>query len=274
MPAFVHPLDLEILLALAWSGPLLTAHLRLLVAPTMDPSGLLKHLRALKAAHLVDGHLYYQRRKGEAPKRRGWVWTITPEGFRLLPEDRRKPEAPPALRRALLDHDLLVGAFVACVVDQARPVLSGVQVVHEVRLDAERPRPRCDAIVVLKRSPHPGLPHVPWQSAPAVAEETVRGFAVEVDRETEGIGVIRDKAAGYKQVWGDPSFYRRYGRMPVPLWVVPNRRRLGTIMEAWRAVWPEGRWYMTTDDRLPALHFDGYARGEVRPVDLLDGWLR
>jgi hypothetical protein len=104
--------------------------------------------------------------------------------------------------------------------------------------------------------------------------EAVRGWAVEVDRATEGLSVIRHKAVAYKAIAENPDFYGRewHGRMPIPLWLVPDRVRAAAILDVWATVWPGGRWLLMTEASLPRLVAVEYRAGETRQVTLLDGW--
>lgn len=46
---------------------------------------------------------------------------------------------------------------------------------------------------------------------------------------------------------GTPVWEKRYGRFPLPMWLVPSDRRLYQILQLWRQAWPVGKWVMTTD---------------------------
>jgi hypothetical protein len=78
-------------------------------------------------------------------------------------------------------------------------------------------------------------------------------YAVEVDQSTEPIKTLRDKALAYRRIREDPTWFQRFGKLPLPLWVAPDRERLKAIHAAWVAAWPAGRWYLTTDADLPTL---------------------
>ncbi len=84
--------------------------------------------------------------------------------------------------------------------------------------------------------------------------------------------MIREKAAAYQRIWQDPSFYARYGRMPIPLWIVPDTTRADIIMRTWAEVWPAGRWCITTDPHLATLRAVEWHAGQQRAIGLLDGW--
>ncbi len=259
-------LDLELLLALAWCAPLTTAQLYRLIDPGMAVRQMRRRLQGLEHSGLVASQLAYHRSAGgTSPRALGKVYGITRHGFECLPDDDRRPVQGAKVRTALLDHDLTVGELVSLVVAHVRPVLSGITIEREVRLDAMKPRPRCDAILTIRHA-------VPWTTAPPADGETRTGWAIEVDRRTEARSIIREKAEAYKRIWADPAYYVGGRRMPVPLWIVPDARRANAIVREWFAVWPEGRWLMTTVDRLPDLVFTEYRDGGQRMHSLLTGW--
>jgi hypothetical protein len=257
---------LDLLLALAWCAPLTTEQMYRLIAPPMAVRQMRRRLQGLESAGMVRGQLAYRRDAGrKAPICIGKVYGCLAAGFHALPDDDRRPAQPAKVRHALLDHDLAVGELVSLVVARVRPVLSGITIEREVRLDAMKPRPRCDAILTIRHA-------VPWTTAPPADGETRTGWAIEVDRRTEARSIIREKAEAYKRIWADPAYYVGGRRMPVPLWIVPDARRANAIVREWFAVWPEGRWLMTTVDRLPDLVFTEYRDGGQRMHSLLTGW--
>lgn len=103
-------------------------------------------------------------------------------------------------------------------------------------------------------------------------DETIQGYAVEIDRQTEGIGIVREKALSYRAIWRDTEFYRRCGRLPVPLWIVPTERRLEAVMRTWASVWPEGVWLIATDAALQQDVVEEWDGGVRRTCRLFDGW--
>jgi hypothetical protein len=266
----ISGVDLETLVALAWAAPLLSPHLRTVATPGMDQSNFHKRLLRLQKIGYVDGGMWYRKDAQRLPRRGGRFWGLTPKGAQEVPEDRR-PDRPAVVRQSLLDHDLVVSDLLTALLDRGRQAIGGLTLVREVRLDRAQPKPKCDAVVVLRSGPT--VDAVPWVSRMApTGDDRLRGWAVEVDRRTERLPVIREKALAYKRVWNDPAFYERYGRMPVPLWIVPDQDRANQIMQAWHSVWPEGRWYVTTDAALPALRCVEWNVGQQRTVGLLDGW--
>ena len=265
-------LDLDLLRTLAWAAPLTTDHLNRLVAPGMTRSGLSKRLRRLMTMGLITRELHYRRPPGTAPTRVGNIWVLTPRGSQTLPEDLQRPPVVAGVRRSLLEHDLVVADLLATIVEYARPILSGMHVLREVRLDATQPKPKCDAVVVVRTGSDPPQTAVPWVNAPQLPEEEVRGWAVEVDRGTEALSIIAAKAVAYRTVATDPAFYHRYGALPIPLWIAPDRARAEAILSAWAAVWPAGRCLLMTDASLPGLVASAYRDGNVQQTTLLAGW--
>ena len=157
------------------------------------------------------------------------------------------------------------------MIARARPLLSGVTLAFETRLDPTQPRPICDAVLTL-RSGGPRLHGIPWGQGGAHPGERLRGWAIEVDRNTEGIADIRAKAEAYRRVAHDPAFYDRSGVLPIPLWLVPDHTRAEQILAAWQEVWPQGRWFMLTDTSLAQLRAYEYHAGTLRPGTLLADW--
>ena len=273
MTFYLDETDEEVLVALCWAMPLSTTQLRRLTAPDRHRETFRRRLNRLEdqrlIAHATDALIVPHRR---TPQKRDFIWELTDAGFNKVPEDRRRPQHGKGTRRVLIRHDLMVGELLSLVVERERGRLSGLLLDREVRLDREQPRPRCDAILSLRHGP-PVLRGLPWQhDAPGVTGEQVSSWALEVDRDTEGLAVIRDKALAYQSRWNDPSFYKRYGRMPIPVWIAPDAKRLDAINRMWAAAWPEGRWYGTTDAKLPELFFVEWNAGQQRAVGLLDGW--
>ena len=282
MTFYVRPLDHEVLLALAWAAPLTTHQLRRLAAPWLSRRAFSDRLQRLQVqeVQVLQRHRFYQPVADKPPLQVGWVWSLTPAGWQLLSalgeqvaEQRQQPPQPASIRQSLLVHDLQLSELVVCLVERARGVLTGLYLDREIRLDDQCRRPICDAILIIRRSPTHALPAtVPWLTGPPAPEEAIRGYAVEIDRNTEAIGIIREKAVAYSALWRDSAFYQRYGRFPVPLWLVPKQRRLEAIMAAWSSAWPDGKWLIATDAGLQQDAFEEWQQGRRRCRTLLDGW--
>ena len=282
MTFYLRPLDHEVLLALAWCAPLTTSQLRRLVAPWLCQRAFYYRLQRLQVQELevIQRHRFYQPVAGKPPLPVGWVWSLTLGGWQMLvalgeqvAEQRQRPPQPASVRQSLLVHDLQLSELVVCLVERARGCLTGIYLDRETRLDDQRRRPICDAILIIRRSPSHALPAtVPWLTGPPAPAESIRGYAVEIDRNTEAIGIIREKAVSYCEIWRDSAFYQRYGRFPVPLWLVPKQRRLETVMDAWADAWPHGKWLIATDSGLQQDVFEEWKHGMRRTRTLLDGW--
>ena len=258
--------EIEILLALAWAAPLHTSELHTLAVPEISVPTLSRLLNRMLAREWVERTRITEPRTGyrTPPKRKGDIWQLAPKGWQVLPDDDRRPVQAAPVRHGLLEHDLSRATLIATLIHRARPQLSGAYLEFETRIDQAQPRPRCDALLIFRRGrPVPG--GLPWVRVKAEPDEVVRGWAIEVDRDTEPLSIIREKAVAYKRAAHDPAFYTRYGHMPIPLWLVPDRKRAQWVLETWREVWPEGRWYLMTDATIPTLMAVEYNQGE-RPL--------
>ena len=268
MTFYLTPIEGEVLVALAWAAPLATPTLRQLVAPWMTDTGLRKHLAKLSAAGLIAGQLCYRQGIGGRPERVGHVWSLTEKGEPAVPEERR-PLVPAKVRGSLIDHDLVVGALLAALVADLRPQLSGLAIEREVRLDPEKRRPICDAVITLRWSAEHSLGGaLPWQQGRGLPEERMRAYAVEVDRKTEPLATIQAKALAYRAIREDPTWRQRFGKPPLPLWVAPDHQRLAAIHAAWKDAWPDGRWLLLTDAEIGKLRCVQWKDGTLTRVDL------
>lgn len=270
--ALLSALDLDLLLAIAWLAPVTQEHLRQLLDAQLHRERIRRHLRRLEARGLIAA-CWYLRQEGQGPPRRaGLIWWLEAAGWEAIRERGQAPPrwAPPP--RVLIEHDLLVSEVVVQVVVAGRRALSGLYLEREPLLDPARRRPRCDAILIIRRQPAYAPQRLPWLWLPPAPGEQIRGYALEIDRDTEPLGVIHDKAVAYQSVWRDSQFFQRYGRMPIPLWVVPSERRLQAIQRVWQQAWPDGRWLITTDAGLRADRWWQYHQGAWQQQALLAGW--
>lgn len=103
-----------------------------------------------------------------------------------------RPQYPAQKRRpGLIPHDARAIEAVVRLIELARPHgLSGVFVARELRLNPQRPRPVCDALVVIQLGSFDRPNLVPWSGDPAIADEARVRFAVEADNDTEPLAVI------------------------------------------------------------------------------------
>jgi hypothetical protein len=152
----------------------------------------------------------------------------------------------------LLAHDARTAETIVRLIEIARPYgLSGIYLRHEVQLDPRRPRPTCDALIVIHLGNGDVPNRVPWSRNQQI--DTVRsyGFAVESDNATETSEMLRWKGSTYARLGADADWlqrwHERYGEPPLPVWVAPTATRAQQIHTCWRAVWPYGTWLIADD---------------------------
>jgi hypothetical protein len=168
-----------------------------------------------------------------------------------------------------------VSAALAYLIRQTRPILSGVAVFREQRIDDTTAiTPIADALIILRTRLRPATASVLlWSDRPRATDEQFRIVSVEVDRGTEDLGVIAEKARRYRRLPSDPSFQERYrGLCPEVLWVALTERRMRSIDQIWRAVWPEGTWLLAHAQALSRDQFWTSEPGGLRPRGWLD-WI-
>jgi hypothetical protein len=275
MSALLSELDTELLLALVWAGPFLTDQLRQIVAPVWGFRQLQRRLAYLEQQALISGGFFYRTRKrNPTPLRIGKVWAITAQGQAAIMTHDRAPYRPAAQARVLLNHDLAVSALIAHIIGQTRPLLSGMAVFREMRVDDQKAAPIADSLVVVRsrRQLIEGR-SLAWSRQGVQPGEAFRAIAIESDRATEELSVIAEKARVYRALPGDADFLTRYhGVVPIALWLAPTRRRAESIHRTWQQVWPEGSWIWTTDTGLRADRFVEYTAGQSRERTWLDAW--
>lgn len=244
MVALLSQFDCEILLALVWSGPYLTPQLGQIFSPCWSLRQLQRRLARLERQGLIDGGFFYRRRRGKAavgqpPQRIGRVWAITAQGQAAIEQHDHAPFFPTRpVRAALLDHDTTVSAVIAHVVARTRPLLSGLAVFREMRIDDQRPAPIADTILVVRtRGVLRDQCALPWTRQGVQPDEALRVIAIESNRSTEDVSVIAEKARANGQVPSNPAYLERYaGIVPLPLWIAPTRRRAQSIHATWQRV--------------------------------------
>jgi hypothetical protein len=270
-------LDEEILLALIWSGPYLTAQLGQILAAHWSFRQLQRRLAYLEERALVEGGFFYRRdrRRRLPPARVGRVWSVTARGVDAIAGHDRAPFAPTRERRdTLLDHDTTASAVIAHIIAHTRPVLSGLAVFREMRVDDRRTAPIADTIVVV-RTRHAAVDGhaLPWSRQGVQPGESLRAVAIESDRATEELSVIADKARNYQRLAGDADYLARYaGVLPAPLWIAPTSRRAESIHVVCQRTWPEGTWLSTSDEAMRHDRFVEHCAGRVRRRTWLDDW--
>jgi len=273
----------NLLLGLAWVGKATTEQIHRLWFPDYSSTGIRKHLRRLAAQGYVSSTMWarVQKKAGRnerraPPRRQSTLWALTNKGHALIREhDQYPPSVPTDRGRRMYEHDTMTTEILVRILELGRagangsPVISGIYVEHEVRLDPANRRPIIDALLILRGGAsdalvcYDELDMVPWTRDPRTPDERVRRYAIENDRNSEPISVIRGKAEA-SMAASTEGWKERYGGLPIVLWLVPTERRLQAILQAWREVWPGGFWLMTTDDWLADDRWLEYRSGTVR----------
>jgi hypothetical protein len=278
----MSPYHYEILKSLAWLAPLKTDQLQRMVAPGMHLSAfrnrLLLPMQQRGVIACVDflyttGKGHRDPTKRQPPRKIGKVWTLTAAGFADIAAQGGMPRTPAKVRLDLLEHDLMTSEVVTRIIEWSRPMLSAIYLDHEVRLDETRRRPIADAMLVVRYAANPLPGQVPWMNTPPEPGESVRLYAVEIDRGTEDYSITNDKALNYRRVEHDPTFYERYGGMyPVIVVVVPTDMRRKNWHTGWKERWPTGKWLITTDADLLRDQWLEFNMGRERLRTFVDGW--
>lgn len=268
----------NLLLGLAWFGSASTGHVGRLWLPGRSVIAVRSLLTELRAEGYVERRLWadwVDRRS--RPVRRDALWSLTRKGVLLVRDaDQFPPEYKGARPRRMFPHDSQTSEAVVRLIELMRDAqragqtsLSGVYLEREIRLDPARRRPVMDALVILTYGGERTPDHlVPWSRDPTLAGERRVRYALENDRASEPLSVIAGKAHAYQQA-GTAQWVRRYGPFPLPLWLVPDERRLNAILETWRREWPVGKWLLTTDAWLQHDRWIEYNGGTTRERGLL-----
>lgn len=262
----------NLLISLAWLGELRTDHVHRLWMGR----------RSLRATQHLLGELwtegYVERRRWARwtagynnPIPQATLWSATRKGRDLIREHEQYPpeyKEPRARRMAV--HDSITSEAIVRIIELGREVehngqrgLSGLYVEREVRLDPGKTRPVMDALIIVTVGG--GFDRsdlIPWSRDPTLEGERRVRYALENDRDTEPPTVIAAKALHYQHA-GTPAWEKRYGRFPLPMWLVPSLRRLEQVLLLWRQVWPIGKWVITTDRWLELDYWLEFDRGVV-----------
>ena len=167
----------------------------------------------------------------------------------FIVRDHKAPEVKPAQ----LAHDLLVVDWCVSVIDHARrcPLVSGIRCQLEyVSAQDERGQAyqRFDALVALtfdvtlpERQTRPGW-QIPWEDRvlPDDATRRTLRFACELDRGTEKLATLMEKAVTYAQLTHAGHYDRTLGGPVLPVVVAPPGRRGVQIAREWADGWPSG----------------------------------
>jgi hypothetical protein len=258
MASSADALDLtNLLCGLAWLGELNREQIQHLWFPHLGISTIEKTLSRLRKDKLIAVRLWSVRdteRNVTVPRLA--TWSLTPAGHRQLRACSEYPERPMHPRQARLrEHDARITETIVRLIEIARPYgLRGIFVRHEVQLDPRRPRPTCDALVILHLGDGDAPNRVPWSHDRHSDMERSFSFAVESDNATETPEMLRWKGSSYARLDTDVDSLRRwreqYGEPPIPIWVAPTAARAQQIHACWRSVWPSGMWLIGDDTGL------------------------
>jgi hypothetical protein len=253
----------EILISLALLGEATKDHLLGFHFPGSPLRRIERHLQPLVAQGLIERRTRYTfDTQRNVPVPNAHAYRLSARGHELVSNDPRYPvqtgtdeyrvRLPNPDTTQVQEHDLLGSEAISWLVVLARRGgLSGMFLRREQQLDPQARAPRIDAVLVL----HFGGPQLAdgafvWTKNPPSDEEQSLPLALEIDRNTEAISIIRGKALRYKEAldrertqdyWED-----HYGRTPIIVWIAPTERRLEAIHRVWREAWPEGNWVLAT----------------------------
>lgn len=262
----------NLLISLAWLGELRTDQVHRLWLGGCDLRSSQRLLRDLREEGYVERRMWSRWIAGRTtPVRQDALWSVTRKGRDLIREHEQYPpeyKEPRARRMAV--HDSTTSEAIVRIIELGREVehngqrgLSGLYVEREVRLDPTRTRPVMDALIIVTVGG--GFDRsdlIPWSRDPTLEGERRVRYALENDRDTEPPTVIAAKALHYQHA-GTPAWERRYGRFPLPMWLVPSLRRLEQVLLLWRQAWPIGKWVITTDRWLESDYWLEFDRGVV-----------
>jgi Bacterial SH3 domain/Replication-relaxation len=267
---------LNLLLGLAWLGELDREQIARLWFHVRSVSTVEKTLAELCKQGLIQKRSWSKRdaeRNVTVPQLARW--SLTPTGHAQVKQRDQYPiKAAQPRQKRLIEHDARTTGIIVRLIELARSRdLSGVAVIHELRLHPERSRPILDALVIFQL--HGGFNHthlVPWSRDLPTEDERLFRFAIEADNDTEPPEVLRGKARAYRGVNSDTNWQRwwrqHYGPPPLPLWVAPDAARVQAIHTHWTKVWPEGMWYITDDAGLMRNRWLKYYGGQETRIEV------
>jgi len=268
---------LNLLLGLAWLGELDRDQIARLWFPERSTSTVEKTLADLGKQGVIQKRNWSRRdgaRNVTVPQL--GRWSLTPAGHAHIKQrDQYPARATQPRQKRLIEHDARTTAIIVRLIELARPRdLSGVAIVHELRLHPERSRPIMDALLIFQLHGGFNQSHlVPWSRDLPTEDERLFRFAIEADNNTEPPEVLRGKAQAYRGVNSDAAWQRwwrqQYGPPPLPIWVAPDADRVQTIHTHWKKVWPEGMWYITDDAGLVHNRWLKYHRGQDEQIHVV-----
>jgi hypothetical protein len=105
-------------------------------------------------------------------------------------------------------------------------------------------RQRFDALVILRlnpTTPRATVGRIPWfDGTPRRPDEVEVRLALEIDRGTEPLPILLQKAVAYRDLTASGVYHQAFGGPVLPVFLVPTARRAGQIAREWQAAWPDG----------------------------------
>jgi hypothetical protein len=205
---------------------------------------------------------------GKPPNRRKVLYTLVDDTTNLIRPHTMYPFKPRGKgQKRYRDHDYHSNEMIAYTILHGRrkkKQMSGLFLYYEYYLNPPHQRPRSDVLIVIHTLedgyPYKGL--VPWTRFAGVRDEGwTNRIALETDRGSEPISVLAGKADAYANC-GRKHWIDAHGHMPTPCWIVKDEERLWQLWNAWKEVWPQGFWRITTDAWLPSDRWYEYFQGE------------
>jgi hypothetical protein len=189
------------------------------------------------------------------PPRNPDVWGMTTEGRMLLEtleveHDQRSldglryrdPRGRP-VSSMTLKHDLQASWWCASMLFEAQRNAFVQSVFVQVEYVSHE-RQRIDAMVVLRITPkrrRADIGTIPWFDGSYRRQDEIEvRLAIEIDRGTEPLKTLLEKAVTYRDLTAEGVYTRALGGSVMPVFVVPTMTRAGQIAREWQDAWEEG----------------------------------
>jgi len=267
-PPAADPLDQRTIAALRLLGRLefvQTPILRRLVYRDIPERTMYHSLDALLAQGLVwRTDVRWQSLPGPAragrrqpPPRLPHIWGLTPRGRDLLAtleiehddlalQGLRTHHPRDQVSTITLRHDLVAAWWCAALLDALRmhPWLRSIFCQVEF---VSHERQRIDALMLVRLCPDRPRPSadltgdIPWFAGESRQPGEIElRWALEVDRGTESLPILMEKAVTYRDLHADGIYTRLLGGPVLPVFLVPDSVRAGKIAREWQTGWHDG----------------------------------
>lgn len=239
-----------------------SSQIKRLVYPDMSARGMGKQLATLLGHQLVwRTRVHLEERVSDGSDRRRtpvappYVYGLTSAGKALLDtleveHDQRsldglraREAGAPVVTPNTIAHDLQASWWCSSLLleVQRSPWCHSVFVQVEFTV---HPRQRIDALVILRlnlTTPRPDLGRIPWfDGTPRRPDEVELRLALEVDRGTEPLPILLQKAVAYRDLTAGGIYGQAFGGPVLPVVLAPTSRRAGQIAKEWQSAWPDG----------------------------------